>query len=329
MTDPKKLQKELSLWIIRLNTDDPIERSQAQLEFEHWQRQHPEYHDQFDKISRFSDELKQLQETHRIHSQTLQQSLKHTQRSQQQLKKAFGRGILGIGFIGLFSILTYHYFPYAYYTADYKTATGSMQSFVLKDGSKITLGAKSAIKLHFNSKIRQVELVQGEIYVDVAKDKHRPFIVQSKQADYKALGTRFIVHQNRENSSISMLHSSVEASAKQVNQRQRVHAGEKVKADAHGFGPIQPIAIQSTEFAWQHNQILADNLALPDLLERLNRQHKVYFIYRASVLESFKVNGVIDAQQDVEQTLSLIKAQYPQLNIQKIGSHVFIIQFES
>ena len=99
MTDPKKLQKELSLWIIRLNTDDPIERSQAQVEFEHWQRQHPEYHDQFDKISRFSDELKQLQETHRIHSQTLQKSLKHTQQSQQQLKKAFGRGILGLSLI--------------------------------------------------------------------------------------------------------------------------------------------------------------------------------------------------------------------------------------
>ncbi|MBJ9985351.1 FecR domain-containing protein [Acinetobacter sp. S40] len=329
MTDPKKLQKELSLWIIRLNTDDPIERAQAQAEFEHWQHQHPEYQDQLDKISRFSDELKQLQETHHIHSQTLQQSLKHTQQSQKQVKKAFGRGVMGIGFMGILSVLTYHYFPYAYYTADYKTATGRMQSFILEDGSKITLGAKSAIKLHFNSQSRRVELVQGEIYVDVAKDKHRPFTVQSKQADYKALGTRFIVHQNRENSSISMLHSSVEAIAKQVNQRQHVHAGEKVQADAHGFGPIQPIAIGSTEFAWQHNQILADNLALPDLLQRLNRQHNAYFIYRASVLESFKVNGVIDAQQDVEQILSLIVAQYPQLNIQKIGRHVFIIQLKN
>lgn len=100
MTDPKKLQKELSLWIIRLNTDDPIERSQAQVEFEHWQRQHPEYHDQFDKISRFSDELKQLQETHRIHSQTLQKSLKHTQQSQQQLKRLLVVGYWALVLLG-------------------------------------------------------------------------------------------------------------------------------------------------------------------------------------------------------------------------------------
>lgn len=329
MTDPKHLHKELSLWIIRLNADDPNERAQAETEFEHWQKQHPEYDKQLDRISRFSDELQQLQQTHRIDSHTLQKSLKHTQKSQEQVKKAFGRGVLGIGFIGLFSILTYQYFPYSYYSADYKTATGKMQSFILEDGSKITLGAKSAIKLHFNAHIRKLELVQGDVYVDVAQDKSRPFIVQSKQADYKALGTRFIVHQNRENSSISMLHSTVQARAKAVNQLEYVHAGQKIQADADGFEDIQQITIQSTEFAWQHNQILADNLTLPDLLERLNRQHHVYFIYRASSLESFRVNGVINAQQDVEQTLSLIMAQYPQLSIQKIGHHIFIIQLKS
>ena len=32
----KQLQKEMALWIVRLNTDDLHERQQAQIEFEAW-----------------------------------------------------------------------------------------------------------------------------------------------------------------------------------------------------------------------------------------------------------------------------------------------------
>lgn len=321
----KQLQKEMALWIVRLNTDDLHERQQAQIEFEAWRSKYPEHHDQLDQMLNFSETMQQFSTTHGISSQNVHNSMKVSQQSKKHILQLFSKVLVFCVSIGGVVYFTAHSTMMSYYTADYKTEIGQMHSITLEDGSKVTLAAKSAIKLDFTAEKRQINLVQGDIYIDVAKDPQRPLIVHTAQADFKALGTRFIVYQYANSSVLNMLHSKVETRSLAKNSQVKVvKQGEKISADALGLSPISELDIASTEFAWDKHQILADQLPLADLLTNLGRYHHQYLIFNHSTLKDYKVSGVINAQQDLDQTLRLLVTQYP-IKITKLGDHVIYI----
>lgn len=324
----KQLRKDMALWIVRLNADDQEERRQAQIEFELWRSQYPEYQGQLDEMLSFSETMQQLSITHGISGQNVQHSMHVSQQSKTQILKLFTKVFVLCLSVGTVTYFAYHSILFSYYTADLKTNTGEMQSFTLDDGSKVTLGARSAINLNFKTDQRQIDLIQGDIYIDVAKDPNRPLIIHTPQADYKALGTRFIVYQYPKHSVLNMLHSKVEATVLQSNHLSKVvQQGENITAASQGLSQISDIDIAATAFAWQKQQILANDLPLSDLLTRLGRYHHQYLIFNRASLEQYKVSGVINSQQDLEKTLALLAMQYP-LKIKKIGQYVITISTE-
>ena len=149
--DAKQLRKDMALWIIRLNADDPDERQQAQIEFEAWKIRHPEYQGQLDQMLNFSETMQQLSATHGIASQNIQDSMQVSRQSRQQIQQLFTKAFMLCLSVGAAGYIAHNSAVFSYYTADLKTDTGEMQSFILEDGSKITLAAKSAIKLDFKS----------------------------------------------------------------------------------------------------------------------------------------------------------------------------------
>lgn len=321
----KQLQKEMALWIVRLNTDDLHERQQAQIEFEAWRNKYPEHHDQLDQMLSFSQTLQQFSTTHGISSQNVRNSMKLSQQSKKHILQMLSKTLLFFVGVGGVIYLASDSTMLSYHTADFKTEVGQIHSITLQDGSKVTLGAKSAIKLDFSSEKRQINLVQGDMYIDVAKDPQRPLIIHTPQADFKALGTRFIVYQYSNSSVLNMLHSKVETrSLGKDHQSKVVKQGEKITANPLGLSPISKLDIASTEFAWDKHQILADQLPLPDLLTNLSRYHHQYLIFNHSTLKDYKVSGVINAQQDLDQTLRLLVSHYP-IKITKLGNYVIYI----
>ena len=223
------------------------------------------------------------------------------------------------------------YIPFSYYFADYKTATSEVKNIVLDDGSMLTLAPKSAIKVDYTTGQRRIELIQGDIYVDVAKNPARPFIVHTKQADYQALGTRFIVNQYTDTSALNMLHSRVQARANLTAQAKPliVSEGQRIQVDAHGLGKIEVFDTQMFKTSWQMQQIQANELALPDLLNRLNAYHSGYMIFNEKELSQIKVTGIINPQQDLLGTLQLIQLQYPQLEFFQIGNYVTYVKMKA
>lgn len=326
------LDLALALWVIQLESDDPIERAQAEQDFAAWQQQHADQLHQLDQFQDFAKQLQQRSIQVPISAQRFNNVIEEEHSSQHQLRWAFSTPLLllllSLTLSLLFSSWADQQWPY--YFADYKTAVGSRQSFVLEDGSRISLGPQSALKINFTATQREVVLVQGEVYVDVAKDAQRPFVLASQQARFEALGTRFLVQQYPEHTQIDMLHSKVSVqSSMHPDEMAVVQQGQRLYADAQGLSRTQDISIASTETAWQQSQIVAHDLALSDLLAQLNRQYPAYFVYSADGLKSFKINGVIDTSQEIDQILGLIMAQYPQLNVHRIAGRVLLIQVTS
>jgi transmembrane sensor len=75
----------------------------------------------------------------------------------------------------------------------YRTQIGEMKVVPLSDGSVVTLNTNSEIAVRYSRSQRLIELIHGEALFDVAKNKKRPFIVQTGSALVRAVGTSFSV----------------------------------------------------------------------------------------------------------------------------------------
>jgi transmembrane sensor len=75
----------------------------------------------------------------------------------------------------------------------YRTQIGEMKVIPLSDGSVVTLNTDSEIAVRYSRSQRLIELVHGEALFDVAKNKLRPFVVQTGTALVRAVGTSFSV----------------------------------------------------------------------------------------------------------------------------------------
>ena len=73
----------------------------------------------------------------------------------------------------------------------YKTAVGEMSTVTLSDGSVLQLNTDSEVNVAFSDSVRQLELVSGEVYFEVAKDPMKPFIVDVGDDKVAAVGTAF------------------------------------------------------------------------------------------------------------------------------------------
>lgn len=69
---------------------------------------------------------------------------------------------------------------------------GKRSTITFSDGTKVwaNAGTQLVYPIEFSKKEREI-FVDGQIYLDVARDPNRPFIVKTKEMDIEVLGTKF------------------------------------------------------------------------------------------------------------------------------------------
>jgi transmembrane sensor len=92
----------------------------------------------------------------------------------------------------------------------YQTARAVNQLRTLPDGSRLTLGGASAASWRFTGDVRHVVLESGEGYFEVAKDRHRPFIVSVGGMTVRAVGTAFNIRRARERVEVTVAEGIVD-----------------------------------------------------------------------------------------------------------------------
>lgn len=75
----------------------------------------------------------------------------------------------------------------------YASAIGEQRSLELADGSTVYLNTNSQVKIDFGANFRDIYLLQGEAYFEVAKQPARPFRVFAGRGRVQAVGTAFTV----------------------------------------------------------------------------------------------------------------------------------------
>ena len=194
--------------------------------------------------------------------------------------------------------------------ADVRNGPGQWQTLHLADGSALTLNGISAANLHFDATQRRIDLLQGEILVEVAHDPARPFIVQTAQGTLRALGTRFVVKREDDVTVLSMLESRVAAQSANAQQTLEVDAGSQALVSANSVrlaGRIDPASIND---AWRRHQLVVENRPLPEVLDEIARHRAGHLQFDRAALQNLRVSAVIPLD-DSDHALQLLAQTLP------------------
>ena len=201
-----------------------------------------------------------------------------------------------IAAFALFSFFTYRYTPvWRYgknYTAalfsDHHTELGVIKTLKLADGGNIWLNTASAININYSATVRNIELINGEILINTAKDQqNRAFIVTSQHGQLQAVGTRFSVHQQEKRTFVAVFDGAVLITTKQ-GQQARVEAGQQTD-----FNDIEIAALETADYAreaWSKGLLVADNISLAELVAQISRYRQGY-IHLAPEVADLRIMG--------------------------------------
>lgn len=312
--------EQAARWIVRLSADDPSERDTAQAGFAAWKAADPLHATVAAGMENLLHQLNAVREPAGGDHRPARAALAAIAPKRQRLRQLAAVGAVAV--LVLTGALVISERP-AYLLADLRSPTGQWQTHTLADGSQITLGSDSAVNVRFNAGERHVELVRGDILVDVAKDAQRPFIVDSKQAAIRALGTRFSVRRDDGTTILSMLESEVLA---QVPHHPAivVQAGQRARITDNGVGPLTSIDAASVQDAWRARQLVVDDLPLAEVLDELARHRPGQLHYDRAQIADIRVAAVLPLD-DTDKALQLLIDNFPQLRIRMLTRYLVMV----
>jgi transmembrane sensor len=194
--------------------------------------------------------------------------------------------------------------------ADESTGPGDWKTVQLQDQSSLTLAGGTAVNLHFDGGTRQVELLQGEILVEVAHDSARPFVVRTAEGSLRALGTRFVVRREQGVTRLIMLQSRVLAKSADTEQTLEVGAGGQALLREHSVALASQVDPRSVDEAWRRHQLVVEGQPLGEVLDEIARHRRGYLHFDRKALAGLQVNAVLPLD-DPDQALRLLADSLP------------------
>lgn len=167
--------------------------------------------------------------------------------------------------------------PWQTLLAAYSTGIGQQRRVTLADGTVIQLNTHTALDAEYDDTYRRIRLYRGELLIATAPDpsaRHRPFIVQTRLGNIRALGTQFRVQQRERSMLVAVFEGAVEVQTPQGHGAVRIDAGQQAVFEAGAAVTQQAVAIaqaDSDAIAWTDGMIVANKMRLGDLIAEMDR----------------------------------------------------------
>lgn len=195
--------------------------------------------------------------------------------------------------------------------SDYITAVGEAAPIDTDDGSRITLNTDSALAMDYNTLKRQVHLLKGEAWFNVASTDKRPFIVSTDAGKVRVTGTRFNVRLVGDSAIVSLDEGRVELRTPDTPDDKPVVLEPGQQAVLAGNRISAPAAFDRTAVtAWLRGQFVFYNTPLAEVVETLNRHRHGRIVVTNRELDSLKVSGIFSTD-DPEAALDVIAGTLP------------------
>ena len=193
------------------------------------------------------------------------------------------------------------------YVNTLSTPRGGQYRLMLPDKSLVWLNAQSSITFPsaFIGKERKVS-VTGEVYFEVSKDKTRPFIVETGDADVEVLGTQFNVniYPDEENAAVTLLEGSIKLSHN--NTSKILIPGQQAIFNKNANN-IQLKNVEVDNFVdWKNGLFIFEDASVPEVMRQIERWYDVDVKYVGKTPD-IKFNGVVSRNNNVSKLLKLLQ----------------------
>lgn len=165
----------------------------------------------------------------------------------------------------------------------YSTGVGGFQALVLDDGTRVALNTDTQVRVDFSKARRAVVLERGEALFDVAKDAHRPFVVQAAGSEVVALGTVFTVRLAESGVAVTLVEGRVSLRPMAHPERAtpaadlQIQPGERARLLSQGDQVVAELDRPRLDslLAWQRSEVLFDGSTLAEAAAEMNRYSRV------------------------------------------------------
>lgn len=182
--------------------------------------------------------------------------------------------------ITLFCTIFSHTTPNRGFDTTYTTPAGREALVTLADGTRLTLSPNAIVRTsHFTAASRRVEVDQGEVFFDVAREASAPFTVQTQRASLQVLGTSFVVRHDRVTGThVAVLDGKVHLVATR-------YPGAGVTLSAHQVGDVTDSlngvntswSVPDTE--WVQGKLLFHETPVSTVLQTIGQWYGYHFRY--------------------------------------------------
>lgn len=216
----------------------------------------------------------------------------------------------------------------------YSTQAGEMKTIALSDNSEIILGPRSTISTSMSDIERSVDLISGEAFFDVAKDRQKPFFVTTDNVSVEVVGTQFNVQKIGNAVSVAVLEGIVNVFGQGGKDSQSatlpavvLTAGQKViKARDLAFESV--LAVPGSDLAaWRMGRLIYRDVSLADVVADAGRYFEGKILLQSDELADEKITVTLRTDQ-VGQLPQMLAQTLP-LQVHAVSDDITLLKSQS
>jgi len=205
------------------------------------------------------------------------------------------------------------------------TVKGEKSTFIMEDGTRVTLNADSKLEYaaNFPEKSREVYLT-GEAFFDVHSDANKPFIIHTANMNVKVLGTAFNIksYPNEASTEATLLRGSIEVTVPsnpserillKPSQKLVIHNVENqdsTKNKSVAVKNVYPALTTLTYFqqrdtmimetSWLQNKLVFQDEDFESLAKRMERWYNISIRFSKTGSRQLRFTGILEGETIAE-----------------------------
>jgi len=185
---------------------------------------------------------------------------------------------------------------------------GKRSTIILADGSKVWLNSGSVLVFpaQFTGNKREVRLASGEMYIEVAPDRQRPFHVRTSNFNVKVYGTKFNVSAYADSpKSVVLVEGRVSL---QTASRKETFLSPSERAVYSDNGTILTQKVDVDQFiSWKNGYLEFDKTPMTEVLKQVGRYYNLSFDFDNDVnLQKRTCSGKIYLSENLDNVMATV-----------------------
>lgn len=188
----------------------------------------------------------------------------------------------------------------------YSTRVGEQKSVTLADGTKVLLNTDSRVQASYSPQQREVHLLQGEAFFEVAHNAARPFLVYAGANVVRAVGTAFTVRLQKHDVEVVVTDGTVEISAiantgdvaaaqshsKPIFRLADIKAGQSAafNQEVESIQSIKPPEIER-KLSWREGVLTFSGEPLEQVVDEVSRYTPVTIVISDPAIRKIRIGG--------------------------------------